>query len=273
MLPNHAPLQVAEQFGTLESLFPGRIDLGLGSRARHRSCGGAWRYGGRSTRPRRVSARRARGDGATSRSPSPVNACAPSPAPGCECRSGFSGRARSARRWRRRWACRSRSPRTSRRLMMIEAIEHLSLPIQASSQLAHPYVMLGVNVVAADTDDRGPFPRVVRTTVVREPAAGASDPVAATVEGPGSATLRATPSDAGQATRVSSSVRHRPSPKACAGFVGPHARRRADRGVAHLRSRARLRSYEIAAAMMTEQTRSVHASPEGPRIDATRDGR
>jgi luciferase family oxidoreductase group 1 len=30
MLPNHVPLVVAEQFGTLESLFPGRIDLGLG---------------------------------------------------------------------------------------------------------------------------------------------------------------------------------------------------------------------------------------------------
>lgn len=30
MLPNHAPLAVAEQFGTLEALFPGRIDLGIG---------------------------------------------------------------------------------------------------------------------------------------------------------------------------------------------------------------------------------------------------
>src|SRR5512132_1570650 len=30
MLPNHAPLVIAEQFGTLESLHPGRIDLGLG---------------------------------------------------------------------------------------------------------------------------------------------------------------------------------------------------------------------------------------------------
>ena len=30
MLPNHAPLVIAEQFGTLESLYPGRIDLGLG---------------------------------------------------------------------------------------------------------------------------------------------------------------------------------------------------------------------------------------------------
>src|SRR5574338_766323 len=30
MLPNHSPLQVAEQFGTLASLHPGRVDLGLG---------------------------------------------------------------------------------------------------------------------------------------------------------------------------------------------------------------------------------------------------
>jgi luciferase family oxidoreductase group 1 len=30
MLPNHAPLVIVEQFGTLESLFPGRVDLGLG---------------------------------------------------------------------------------------------------------------------------------------------------------------------------------------------------------------------------------------------------
>ncbi len=30
MLPNHSPLMIAEQFGTLETLFPGRIDLGLG---------------------------------------------------------------------------------------------------------------------------------------------------------------------------------------------------------------------------------------------------
>src|SRR5688572_28627429 len=30
MLPNHAPLVIAEQFGTLGTLYPGRIDLGLG---------------------------------------------------------------------------------------------------------------------------------------------------------------------------------------------------------------------------------------------------
>lgn len=50
MLPNHAPLVIAEQFGTLASLYPGRIDLGLGrapgtdpvtSRALRRSLGGS----------------------------------------------------------------------------------------------------------------------------------------------------------------------------------------------------------------------------------------
>ena len=30
MLPNHSPLVIAEQFGTLETIYPGRIDLGLG---------------------------------------------------------------------------------------------------------------------------------------------------------------------------------------------------------------------------------------------------
>jgi len=30
MLPNHAPLTIAEQFGTLDAMYPGRIDLGLG---------------------------------------------------------------------------------------------------------------------------------------------------------------------------------------------------------------------------------------------------
>ena len=30
MLPNHAPLVIAEQFGTLATLYPGRVDLGLG---------------------------------------------------------------------------------------------------------------------------------------------------------------------------------------------------------------------------------------------------
>src|ERR1041385_157580 len=34
MLPNHSPLVIAEQFGTLETLYPGRIDLGVRSEER-----------------------------------------------------------------------------------------------------------------------------------------------------------------------------------------------------------------------------------------------
>src|SRR4051794_8750085 len=53
MLPNHAPLVIAEQFGTLESLYPGRIDLGIGrapggdtrsARALRRNLGGSDRF-------------------------------------------------------------------------------------------------------------------------------------------------------------------------------------------------------------------------------------
>ena len=48
MLPNHAPLVVAEQFGTLEALHPGRIDPGIGrapgmTSAPRWRCGGPWR--------------------------------------------------------------------------------------------------------------------------------------------------------------------------------------------------------------------------------------
>ena len=39
MLPNHTPFQIAEQFGTLDALFPGRVDLGLG---RAPGAGPAW---------------------------------------------------------------------------------------------------------------------------------------------------------------------------------------------------------------------------------------
>src|SRR5699024_12680031 len=46
MLPNHATLVIAEQFGTLESLYPGRIDLGLGQIGRASSRGsGCVRHG------------------------------------------------------------------------------------------------------------------------------------------------------------------------------------------------------------------------------------
>jgi luciferase family oxidoreductase group 1 len=65
MLPNHAPLMVAERFKMLEALFPGRIDLGLGRapgtghRWRHRACAA---QPARSPRGRRFSGAAARTD-------------------------------------------------------------------------------------------------------------------------------------------------------------------------------------------------------------------
>ena len=114
MLPNHAPLTVAEAFGTLATLYPGRIDLGLGrapgtdmatTRALRRHIDGGDRfpqdvvellgYLGRA-RPARAGCGRF-----------------PGRAPGC--RSGSSARASTGRSSRRTSGCPTPSPRTSRR--------------------------------------------------------------------------------------------------------------------------------------------------------------
>ena len=115
MLPNHAPLVIAEQFGTLASLFPGRIDLGLG-RA-----------------PGIGPAHRPRAPAATRWPPTPFPHDVvelmdyfrpPHPpaswsgrcrAPGSTCRSGSWARACSAPSSRPSSACPTPSPRTSRR--------------------------------------------------------------------------------------------------------------------------------------------------------------
>ena len=114
MLPNHSPLVIAEQFGTLESLFPGRIDLGLG-RAPGSDQLTALALRRRHADRRHVPAGCRRADGVLPRARSPGSACGRSRAPGCACRSGFSGRACSARSSRPSWGCRSRSLRISRR--------------------------------------------------------------------------------------------------------------------------------------------------------------
>ena len=149
MLPNHAPLQVAEQFGTLESLFPGRIDLGLGrapgtdqaaARALRRYYQGADEFPNDVLELLEFFEPVQPGQ--------PVQAV---PGAGLGCESGFSAPACSARRWPRRWACRSRSPRTSRPPCSTGA-RGLPRAFQPSARLQRPYVMLGLNVVAADTD-------------------------------------------------------------------------------------------------------------------------
>ncbi len=114
MLPNHAPLVIAEQFGTLAALHPGRIDLGVGrapgtdqltARALRRTLTGdvdqfpqdvmeLLHYFEPASPTRRSGRCRGRGRG---------------------CPSGFWGPVCSGRSWRRIWVCPSPSRAISRR--------------------------------------------------------------------------------------------------------------------------------------------------------------
>ncbi len=115
MLPNHAPLVIAEQFGTLESLYPGRIDLGLGrAPGTDQSTARAARVTCKTARTR--SPTTSPNCSVISRTPSPASVFARCPARACMCRCGCSGRRFSARSLRRRSACRLHSRRTSRRI-------------------------------------------------------------------------------------------------------------------------------------------------------------
>lgn len=112
MLPNHTPLHVAEQFGTLASLYPQRIDLGLGrapgtdqptARALRRDFDSADHF------PQDVA------DLMRYFAPAvPGQLVQAVPAPGWRCRCGCWGRACSVHAWRQRWVCRLRLPRILR---------------------------------------------------------------------------------------------------------------------------------------------------------------
>ena len=153
MLPNHAPLVIAEQFGTLESLYPGRIDLGLGRapgtdqvtlRALRRDAPSA----------DIVPAGRARAAGAARRRCSRARPCRRCPAPGSRCRSGSSARASTARSSRPRSGLPYAFASHFAPDALLPALEVYRARFQPSAQLEQPYAMVGVNVVAADDDAR-----------------------------------------------------------------------------------------------------------------------
>lgn len=109
MLPNHSPLVIAEQFGTLASLYPDRIDLGLG-----RAPG---------TDQRTMQALRRQRSGEVDDFPADVRelmgyfgdevgAVQAVPGQGCTCRSGCWDPASTALSWRLPWGCRSALPPT-----------------------------------------------------------------------------------------------------------------------------------------------------------------
>jgi luciferase family oxidoreductase group 1 len=152
MLPNHAPLVIAEQFGTLESLYPGRIDLGLGrapggdqltARALRRGAGGSG-----DTFPRDLLELQAYFAPAA-----PGQLLRAIPGAGLNVpiyllgSSDFS--ARLAAELGLPFAFASHFAPD----YLGAALDLYRQNFEPSSQLAKPHVMIGVNLVAADTDE------------------------------------------------------------------------------------------------------------------------
>lgn len=155
MLPNHSPLVIAEQFGTLESLYPGRIDLGLG----------------RAPGSDQITARALRRNLATdadefprdvvelmnyfsAESQSPVRAV---PGQGLDIPIWILGSslfgAELAAMLGLPYAFASHfAPQ-----QMMQAIALYRARFRPSARLAKPYVMLGFNVFAADSDEEAAF--------------------------------------------------------------------------------------------------------------------
>jgi luciferase family oxidoreductase group 1 len=151
MLPNHSPLVIAEQFGTLESLFPGRIDLGLG----------------RAPGSDHVTARALRRNLASDAdefpqdvmelldyfADSPRRQVRAVPGAGLDVPVWILGSstfgAQLAAALGRPYAFASHfAPQ-----MMMQAIDIYRATFRPSAQLDKPHVMLGFNVFAADSDD------------------------------------------------------------------------------------------------------------------------
>jgi luciferase family oxidoreductase group 1 len=154
MLPNHAPLVIAEQFGTLESLFPGRIDLGLGrapgtdqltAHALRRD-----RRSGGEDFPEQLAELRAYLDPSSASERMPIHAY---PGEGLDIpiwllgSSGFS--AQLAGQLGLPFAFASHfSPQHT-----LPALSLYRRSFKPSDVLSEPYAMVGVNVTAADTDE------------------------------------------------------------------------------------------------------------------------
>jgi luciferase family oxidoreductase group 1 len=152
MLPNHAPLVVAEQFGTLEALFPGRVDLGLGrapgsdqvtARALRRTL-----VGDVDAFPRDVLELMA-----YFHDPEPGQAVRAVPGAGLKVPIWILGSSLFGAQLAAALGLPYAFASHFAPAQMMEAITIYRENFRPSSDLAAPYVMLGVNVIAADTDD------------------------------------------------------------------------------------------------------------------------
>ena len=156
MLPNHSPLVIAEQFGTLESLYPGRIDLGLG-----RAPGSDMRTARALRRDLQSNAERFPQDvmelQALLGPVQPGQQVCAVPGAGTEVPLWILGSslfgAQVAAALGLPFAFASHFAPDALR----EALHVYRTHFQPSAQLARPHAMVGVNVFAADTDEEAGF--------------------------------------------------------------------------------------------------------------------
>jgi luciferase family oxidoreductase group 1 len=151
MLPNHAPLVIAEQFGTLESLYPGRIDLGLG-----RAPGTDQRTAYALRRTLNGSADAFPQDVLELQSyfqaPEPDQAVRAIPGTGLSVPIWLLGSSLFSAQLAAVLGLPFAFASHFAPAYMMAAIERYRAEFRPSGALAQPYVMLGIGVIAADTD-------------------------------------------------------------------------------------------------------------------------
>ncbi|GJI95654.1 alkane 1-monooxygenase [Duganella caerulea] len=155
MLPNHAPLVIAEQFGTLEALFPGRIDLGLG------------RAPGSDQTTARALRRNLDSDADAFPqdvlelqdylSDTPRQRVLAVPGKGAKVPLWILGSSTFGAQLAAHMGLPFAFASHFAPQMMMQAIDLYRSNFQPSAQLAKPHVMLGFNVFAADTDEEAHY--------------------------------------------------------------------------------------------------------------------
>ncbi|HYE42052.1 MAG TPA: LLM class flavin-dependent oxidoreductase [Caulobacteraceae bacterium] len=161
MLPNHAPLTIAEQFGTLASLYPGRIDLGLGrapgtdqltAQALRRTLGGDV-----DSFPGDVVELQG-----YFRDPEPGQKVRAYPGAGLNVPIWMLGSSTFGAQLAAMLGLPYAFASHFAPAQMMQAMELYRRNFRPSAQLDRPYVMLGYNVFAADTDEEA---KLLRTSV------------------------------------------------------------------------------------------------------------